>query len=354
MFVSRLRKYALLAAAAAALLAAASFGAPSLARACGGFFSRASTASATTPSLSHEQVLLIYDTASRKEHFVREVTFRNGLEPFGFVVPTPSRPEVAAVKQSPFPALRAVALTDDFPPPRRSSGDNKEGGTGARRASAGVEVLAISKVGSFTAFVLAASDAKAFGEWLTQNGFQGSPATDEWLDHYVRQKFFYVAMRYEPPAEASSAARVVAETVRISFSTPVPYYPYLEPRRAAGAPSPERLLDLWLVSTAPWTPISARTAGSKTAWVRPFRPTRGSAARYQLEASLGDELVSLLPNGTVTLQTFQDQKTSREGFGDVLFAPVSPNSLAPERLDELRLLLGSLDSALLPAPGASP
>jgi hypothetical protein len=333
---------------------AAAVAAPSLARACGGFFSRVRATPATAPSLSHEQVLLLYDSASRKEHFIREVTFRNGTEPFGFVVPTPSRPEVAAVKQSPFPALRSIASTDDFPPAPTRRSDNKEGGTGARRAGSGVQVLEVSKVGSFTAFVLAASDARGFAEWLAQNGFQSSPSTDEWLAHYVRQNFFYVAMRYEAPREVTSAARVVAETVRISFATPVPYYPYLEPRPSGGRASPERLLDLWLVSTASWTPISARTAGSKTTWVRPFRPTRGSAARYQLEAALGDELRALLPTGELKLQTFQDQKASREGFGDVLFAPVAPNALAAERLDELKPLLGSIDPALLPAARVEP
>jgi hypothetical protein len=296
-------------------------------------------------------VLLLYDAAQRKEHFIREVTFRNGLEPFGFVVPTPTRPEVAALKHSPFPGLRSFAPTDDFPPPRQSDKDNQEGGTGARRAGAGVEVLEIAKVGSFTAYVLAASDARGFAEWLAQNGFEGSSSTDEWLAHYVRLQFFYVAMRYDAPREVTAPSRVVAETVRISFSTPVPYYPYLEPRRPVGAAAPERLLDLWLVSSAPWTPISARRAGGKTEWVRPFRPTRGSAARYQL-ASLSDEIQPLLPSGTLQLQTFQDQKASREGFGDVLFAPLAPNTLAPERLEELSPFLGSLDAELMPAGGA--
>ncbi len=333
------------------LSAAMTLFAPSIARACGGFFSRSRTPAATAPSLSHEQVLLLYDAAQRKEHFIREVTFRNGVEPFGFVVPTPTRPEVAALKQSPFPALRSLAPTDDFPPLRKGDSDNKEGGTGARRAGAGVEVLEVARVGSFTAFVLSASDARGFAEWLAQNGFRGSPSTDAWLAHYVRLKFFYVAMRYEAPREVTAPTRVVAETVRISFSTPVPFYPYLEPVRDAGTASPERLLDLWLVSSAPWTPISARRAGSKTEWVRPFRPTRGSAARYQLEAS-SDEIRPLLPSGDLRLQTFQDQKSSREGFGDVLFAPVAPNTLSPERLEELEPLLGSLDAELLPAGGA--
>ncbi len=77
--------------------------APRDAEACGGFFSRGST---RKPSLSYEQVLILHDPSSGTEHFIREVAFHGGAEPFGFVVPTPTEPVVAKVEKSPFEALR--------------------------------------------------------------------------------------------------------------------------------------------------------------------------------------------------------------------------------------------------------
>src|SRR5450432_3186801 len=71
--------------------------------ACGGFFSSSNTSE--HPSLAHEQVLLAYDARGRKEHFVRRVVFRRTDGVFGFVVPVPSRPEVASVPGNPFRAL---------------------------------------------------------------------------------------------------------------------------------------------------------------------------------------------------------------------------------------------------------
>jgi hypothetical protein len=59
--------------------------------ACGGFFSRRATSNVRKPSLAYEQVLLVHDSKTELQHFVREVAFREAAEPFGFVVPTPSR-----------------------------------------------------------------------------------------------------------------------------------------------------------------------------------------------------------------------------------------------------------------------
>jgi hypothetical protein len=324
---------------------------PSLASACGGFFARRTPhVVSAAPSLQHEQVLLVFDPTKEREHFVREVAFRNGNESFGFVVPTPSRPEVAAVAHSPFVALQAAAPTDDFGADA-SANDDKEGGGGAPLATASarapVEVLEVSKVGSFTAFVIAASDAAAFTSWLEKNGFSSTPSSDEWLRHYVRLRFFFVALRYDPPEKAGKApGSTVSETLRISFTTPVPFYPYLEPRGPAR--SPHRLLDLWLVSTLPWTPVAARSGSDGVDWVRPLRPTRGYAPRSSLEGALGPELSQLLPTGELSVQTFQDQKASREGLGDVLFAPLQPGALGAPQLERLRPLLGLLDGELLP------
>src|SRR4051812_5123164 len=72
------------------------------ARACGGFFGKGVLSPERRPSLAYEQVLLIHDREAGREHFIREVAFRRAQETFGFVVPTPTRPEVARVSTSPF------------------------------------------------------------------------------------------------------------------------------------------------------------------------------------------------------------------------------------------------------------
>jgi hypothetical protein len=282
-------------------------------------------------------------------------------------VPTPSRPDVAKVDKSPFEGLRS-----SFPFVDESLGLSFGGlggshgaGQGAG-AGGGVTVLDIAKVGSFTAFVLAADDETALARWLKSNGLESTPEADAWLAHYVRMRFFYVAMRYDPPKQEGGAKAEVplkAETIRISFSTPVPYYPYFEPKAPAlpdaGEGAPPRLLELWTVSPALLTPIAARTVAGDTSWVRPmlegFRSKSDVVDKTQLARSLGPDLGSLLRSaGPWVVQTFQDQKYSREGYGDVLFAPDERGRLDAAAADKLRPLLGILDPALVPEKGAAP
>lgn len=346
------RRVALVSSAALAISVAAGLALSdaSIARACGGFFRSAKVAPEKRPSLTREKVLLIYDAEEGEQHFIREVAFKRAAEPFGFVVPTPTRPKVETVAKTPFTALR-----DRFPfdPPgqigRGSGSGSGKGGAGF--GGAGVTVLEVKKVGSFTAFVLAATDESALAKWLSDNGLVSTPEADAWLAHYVHMGFYYVAMRYDPPRKGGSdTGEVKAETVRITFDTPLPYYPYLEPTAPSLAVAlnlSPRLLELWFVGTQPVVPIALRDKGGNREWVRPLRAgERVEGSREAIAGTLEPEIRSLLPQGELVLQTFQDQKNSRTGFHDVLFASEKAKALTPERLAELRPLLPILDPEL--------
>jgi hypothetical protein len=311
-----------------------------IARACGGFFSRKASASPRRPSLSYERALIVYDQEKRREHFVREVVFRDAQEPFGFVVPTPSRPEVAGMK-SPFDALEQAFPFDDT----LGLVAGSRGG-GVPRAAGAVRVLEQKRVGSFTSFVLAADDGGALAKWLDQNGLVTTKETEPWLARYVRLGFFFVAMRYEPPrATPGTTPRTGAETVRLSFDTPVAYYPYFEPDAPSGAaPVASRMLELWYASQRRGVPVSARNAGGTVTWVRPMEAGRqfSTTADPLLRRGFGPAH-ELLPKPPLVIQRFIDQKRTRAGFGDILFVPDAPS--APH-VELLRPLFSLLDPTL--------
>lgn len=318
-----------------------------LAAACGGFFSARAVTPEQRPSLTREKVLIVHDAARGRQHFIREVAFRRADQSFGFVVPTPTRPEVAKVERTPFTRLR-----DRFPFTEAPASDGYGSGAGAGFGGrgGGVTVLAVEKVGSFTAFVLAATDASALAGWLKDNQLASTPETDVWLEHYVRMGFYYVAMRYDPPpgAKARNRAAIAAETIRISFDTPVAYYPYFEPETPRDLKSP-RLLELWYVGSAPVVPVAQQgQATDPPRWVRPLQAgAQHQDARRQLETALADDLEVLLPAGELVVQTFQDQKRSRSGFQDILFASAWPRPLSSEQQAALTPLLGVLDPGLI-------
>lgn len=322
---------------------------PSDAGACGGFFSRSLLEGPRRPSLSYEQTLIVFDEQKQRQHFIREVAFKTSNEAFGFVVPTPTRPEVDAVKQSPFAELRRR-----FPFRRdligvRGKGAGSGFGAGAPGGGAGVTVLEKKTVGSFTAFVLAADDEKALAAWLKKHQLVSTPEADVWLAHYVKMKFFYVAMRYNPPKTGAKATGSVnAETMRISFDTPVAYYPYFEPNPPKGVSGTDpRMLEMWFAAAEAGVSIASRTDGDAVKWVRPMAEgVRHENAGSALRSALGAE-EKLVPEGAIRVQTFMDQKRSRSGFGDVLFVAKEKRELSPARRQKLGPLLPILDPGLL-------
>ena len=207
----------------------------------------------------------------------------------------------------------------------------------------------MTKVGRFTAFVLSASDAAGLSSWLSRNGFVRTPETDAWLAHYVKLGFFYVAMRYEPSPGAKG--KTTSETVRISFDSPLPYYPYLEPDPPGGKASARpRLLEIWLASTRDFVPVAPRSR-EKTEWVRPF--LSGSVYTSGVRSTLASAVeAALLPAGRLRLQRFADQKRSRIGFGDVVFVPASADDGGPPP-EALRPFAETLDPAHALPPAAA-
>jgi hypothetical protein len=310
----------------------------------------------TVPAIMQEQVVMIFDRENETEHFVREVRFDAGDESFGFVVPTPTQPTVGAEK-SPFKALRDAYPYEKPPALGTGNGHSKGMGEGAPGGAApAVQVLSVQRVGKFKAYVLAANDAAALDKWLADNQFQAPPDAKKWLAHYVRLHFYYVAFRYDPPkADPKKGGREMAsETVRISFKTPHPYYPYLEPTGARRLPS--RLLQIWMISRESMRPVAARVRlGTLEHW-QPWSPgLRYEVTAGELKGKIAP-LAKLLPKGDAPLvvQTYRDQKRARKSWGDVLLVPTQSVNLSDEEIEKRRPLLPVLDPSLAGEPLVQP
>jgi MYXO-CTERM domain-containing protein len=323
----------------------------SAALACGAFAApRTSEIEKNLPYLATEQVLLIWDSETEQEDFIREARFEKANQSFGFVVPTPSKPEVSGVKGSPFEKLRTTFPYENPKAPRGGSGDLQLGTGSAKGGSAEplVVVLDEQRIGSFTAFTLSASDGGAFDKWLADNGFEMAPEAKPWIAHYIKLKFYFVAFRYE--AADAGGTGMTSETVRIRFKTPNPYYPYLEPVHPKTASAPDsRLLLGWVVTRKPMSPVTAK-AQAKSRWVRPWHDgDRQDVPSPAVVAAVGPELADLIPKSSLPLvvQPFRDTKVSREGYGDVLFVPGLPTPATPEELEARKSLLGVLDPGLI-------
>src|SRR5690349_18616843 len=56
-------------------------------------------------AIASETALIVYDEDAKKEHFIRRGTFEAKVPYFGFLVPTPGVPEIAAVPDDVFGLL---------------------------------------------------------------------------------------------------------------------------------------------------------------------------------------------------------------------------------------------------------
>lgn len=303
------------------------------------------------PAIRVERVLLAFDEPKGLEHLVREVTFTKVDKPFGFVIPTPSKPGVFKMDD-----VRWSSLERKFPMSVSEEGTPMGFGSGGRLGgSGGVKVIEAKRVGSFAAIILQAEDGKALKGWLDRNRFVTTPSSEQWLDRYAKLKFFFTALRFEPGFFKEKVKHLGhyfgSETLRITFETPVPYYPYAEPDRDDLAS--ERVLALWLMTNGPRRVPVALVSGEKGAsYQRPLREGRRSppAGAEALRSAIGETAWSAMASpddrSDWHVQVFEDQKRSRHGFGDVLLVPETPRELAPTALEKVAPLLPLLDPSL--------
>src|ERR1700682_5066336 len=52
-----------------------------------------------------QTVILIWDAATKTQHFIRKASFKSDADDFGFLVPTPSQPELNESGNDAFPYL---------------------------------------------------------------------------------------------------------------------------------------------------------------------------------------------------------------------------------------------------------
>jgi Uncharacterized protein conserved in bacteria (DUF2330) len=206
-----------------------------------------------------QTVIIIWDAANRMQHFIRQASFKSDADDFGFIVPSPSEPELDESGNAAFPML--LKLTEPEVVEKKGGGG---GGIGCGcsmapdKASRGdmaepqVKVLQDKLVAGFHAKVLEAKSATALVDWLKENGYAYSAEIEAWAKPYVDQGWKFTALKVAKDKDAKDKS-VTAGALRISFKTDRPLFPYREPEYksatdALGAKS--RLLRIYFIADA--------------------------------------------------------------------------------------------------------
>lgn len=275
--------------------------------------------------VASESAIIVWDERAKTEHFIRRATFaaaapgRVPVKDFGFLVPTPSVPALEEADDTAFDELAKLTAPKTETRPLPTGGGCAIGcgamAPAARPATDGhtVEVLAVKSVAGYDAQVLKAADADALAAWLKDHGYDSRPALAAWLKPYVEKKWVVTAFKISTSAAAASAP-VGSGTVRMSFNTDAPVYPYREPDDLVEAKG-GRVLRLFFVADQKVAGALDGGAawGANTAWAG--KP--GAEGWKGVVPHL--KLPGWAPGEGTWLTEFEDRASTRKGKSDLTF-----------------------------------
>ena len=160
--------------------------------------------------VNNETVVIIWDKAHQTEHFIRSVMLDSNADKAGFLVPTPTVPELALADS------RLFDLPDKYLPIPRTLSVILSKAVHAS-ASDGIQPKVISEqqIGDYHAVVLDASDSKGLGDWLKKNGYPWSDSSARWLAPYLTEKWKITAFKLQ----RSETGEIGTKAIRMSFTT---------------------------------------------------------------------------------------------------------------------------------------
>ena len=180
---------------------------------------------------SDQTVIIVWDENKKQQHFIRRASFHGGGPDFGFIIPSPGRPDLQEAEEKAFRILESVTA------PQADDSDlaNTYGSKGFSQTARGPSVRVIEEkhVADFDAVVLEADSPDALSQWLKEHAYNYSPAVEEWSRPYIDKKWFFTALKISPDQKSPQATTVEAKALRMSFQTDQPLFPYREPATAA-------------------------------------------------------------------------------------------------------------------------
>jgi hypothetical protein len=287
--------------------------------------------------VTDEAALIVWDPKTKTEHFIRTASFAATSTSFGFLVPTPTKPELSEVSGDLIPEL--IRHTLPRQKSRLESADAEvtctatmffatRGAVGSASAPAGapVRVLDEKRVAGYNAVVLEADSANTLSEWLQKHGYAEGPTLTEWLKPYVAQEWKLTAFKI---ASDAAAKAISTSAVRMTFTTERPFYPYREPADQRETVPPNlagayagRTLRVFFVGPGRF---DGAIGDAGKPW--PGRPRWSNP--YEGTALPEQPLPFALPENA-WLTDFVDESSPRPGTDEVYFAPAKdPSRITP-------------------------
>ena len=308
-------------------------------------------------SIAEESAIIVWDPVKKVQHFIRRAAFDTKSPDFGFLVPTPTLPELPlkTVEDGIFGTIDRWLLPKTVEQSRwnldlmlnRLGCTTKMAMHKDMAPNAAVQVLHEQKVGGYDVNVLEADNAEALAKWITDHGYSADPELYEWLTPYVASKWKISAFKISQDPKTGALARTKA--VRMSFKADRPFFPYREPEGKSHkekTPPPYaggRMLRVLFVSDVRYGGLLGASAWHATI---PWSDALSDEQRKQLVKRTGVPEESV-PAGA-WLTTFEDRASPRPGREEVYFEPsADPSPVRPPDFVKYNDIFVPIDCAVL-------
>lgn len=176
----------------------------------------------------------IYETGQRGVIFFEDnvetlfltSSFKGDAEHFGWLVPTPTKPEVAKGSLELFTALNDLTKLERDVTRSPALGVSP---FSFMDATGGVSVLEQKKIDYYDITVLAADDKNALVDWLNNNGYRFPETYSYILDGYIANKWVFTAVKIRQDVDANTLKQNIWDgsltPLKFTFSTSKPVYP---------------------------------------------------------------------------------------------------------------------------------
>lgn len=165
----------------------------------------------------------LYETAQKAviwyennvETLILSTTFQGDAQNFGWLVPTPQKPEVDQASDELFTALEELTQPKYYPEPLPLLGAP---GLGLEKQNgpAPPTIVETKKVDIYDITVLRATDNQGLIDWLTKNGYQYPTDRQYLLQSYIDQNWFFVAIKVD-----SGAIKAAGSYLESGHATPI-------------------------------------------------------------------------------------------------------------------------------------
>ena len=257
--------------------------------------------------------IIVWNAATKTEHFVRNAFFDTKAKDFGFIAATPTLPELSEANEHVYDLLAS------FEPHGIGCGAGAANNDAPASAEAGaVDVLQQVDVGKYQATSVKSDDPAAMSAYLKQNGYASRPDLDEWVRFYTAKKWIFTAFKVRKLENTEAQTGVI----RMSFKTDEPFNPYYVP---SGNSGPGGTLKIYFIAEGSYYATVGHSAKwNPAAWNAPLSENAANQLMDSLKLKPSDVpknlMVTFFQRANWLEGAKEDLYFQRDsGYGNVVF-----------------------------------